>query len=161
MIAAVGVPLLAGLIPVLSAAGITVRQAIASYGLGGDFGSSWLDRVVERIGAKLLPSHYATALGNLFRRKGRLILTQLVLVSAGTMFLLVMTLSTSINYTLDEVFQRRNFDVTMSFRERQRMERLAEIASATPGIDSIELWPTYSVSILRDGKRAKEAGLGA
>ena len=39
VIAAVGVPLLAGLIPVLSAAGITVRQAIASYGLGGDFGS--------------------------------------------------------------------------------------------------------------------------
>ncbi len=161
VIAALGVPLLAGLIPVLSAAGITVRQAIASYGLGGDFGSSWLDRIVERIGAKLLPSHYATALGNLFRRKGRLILTQLVLVSAGTMFLLVMTLSTSINYTLNEVFQRRNFDVTLSFRERQRVDRLVGITSATEGIDAIELWPTYSVSILRDGKRAKEAGLGA
>jgi putative ABC transport system permease protein len=161
VIAAVGVPLLAGLIPVLSAAGITVRQAIASYGLGGDFGSSRLDRAVERIGAKLLPSHYATALGNLFRRKGRLILTQLVLVSAGTMFLLVMTLSTSIDYTLNEVFQRRNFDVTLSFRERQRADRLTGITSATEGVAATELWPTYSVSILRNGKRAKEAGLGA
>ncbi|HTP07828.1 MAG TPA: FtsX-like permease family protein [Anaerolineae bacterium] len=161
IIAALGVPLLAGLIPVLGAAGITVRQAIASYGLGGDFGSNRFDRWVERLGSKLLPSHYATALGNLFRRKGRLILTQLVLVSAGTMFLLVMTLSTSITYTLDEVFQRRNFDVTISFRERQREERIAEVAAATDGVDSIELWPTYSVSLLRDGKRAKEAGLGA
>jgi putative ABC transport system permease protein len=161
IIAALGVPLLAGLIPVLGAAGITVRQAIASYGLGGDFGSNRFDRMVERLGARLLPSHYATTLGNLFRRKGRLILTQLVLVSAGTMFLLVMTLSTSITYTLDEVFQRRNFDVTISFRERQRVERIAEIAAATEGVEAVELWPTYSVSLLRDGKRAKEAGMGA
>jgi putative ABC transport system permease protein len=161
VIAALGVPLLAGLIPVLGAAGITVRQAIASYGLGGDFGSNRFDRLVERLGARLLPSHYATALGNLFRRKGRLILTQLVLVSAGTMFLLVMTLSTSITYTLDEVFQRRNFDVTISFRERQRTERIAEVAVATDGIEETELWPAYSVALLRDGKRTKEAGLGA
>lgn len=161
IIAALGVPLLAGMIPVLGAAGITVRQAIASYGLGGDFGSNRIDRAVERLGAKLLPSHYATALGNLFRRKGRLILTQLVLVSAGTMFLLVMTLSTSITYTLDEVFQRRGFDVTVSFREPQRVERITEVTAATEGVETIELWPTYAVSILRDGKRAKEAGLGA
>ena len=161
VMAALGVPLLAGLIPVLNAAGITVRQAIASYGLGGDFGSNRLDRAVERIGAKLLPSHYATALGNTFRRKGRLILTQLVLISAGVMFLLVMTLSTSITHTLDEVFQRRDFDVTLSFRERQRVERITEVTSATKGIEAVELWPTYSASILRDGKRTKEAGLGA
>jgi putative ABC transport system permease protein len=161
VIAALGVPLLAGLIPVLGAAGITVRQAIASYGLGGDFGSNRFDRWVERFGAKLLPSYYATALGNLFRRKGRLILTQLVLVSAGTMFLLVMTLSTSITYTLDEVFQRRGFDVTVLFRERQRAERITEITAATDGVQETELWPTYSVALLRDGKRTKEAGLGA
>jgi putative ABC transport system permease protein len=161
VIAALGVPLLAGLIPVLGAAGITVRQAIASYGLGGDFGSNRFDRLVERLGAKLLPSQYATALGNLFRRKGRMILTQLVLVSAGTMFLLVMTLSTSINYTLDEVFQRRNFDVTISFREQQRTERIAEVAAATGRVEKVELWPAYSVALLRDGKRTKEAGLGA
>jgi putative ABC transport system permease protein len=160
-IAALAVPLLAGLIPVLSAAGITVRQAIASYGIGGDFGSSWLDRAVERISAKLLPSHYATALGNMFRRKGRLILTLLVLISAGTMFLLVMTLSSSITLTLDEVFMRRKFDVTMSFREPQRLERLTEIGAATPGVDRVEAWFTQSASILVNGERTKEAGLGA
>ena len=34
-------PLLAGLPPILQGARITVRQAIASYGLGGDFHSGW------------------------------------------------------------------------------------------------------------------------
>ena len=72
-------PLLAGLPPILKGAAITVREAIASYGLGGGYHSGRLDRFVEAIGARLLPTHYATALGNMFRHKGRLLLTQLVL----------------------------------------------------------------------------------
>jgi putative ABC transport system permease protein len=161
VLAAIAVPLLAGLIPVLSAATITVRQAIASYGIGGDFGSNRFDRFVERLGARLLPSHYATALGNMFRRKGRLILTLLVLISAGTMFLLVMALSTSITQTLNEVFERRHFDVTISFRGWERLERVTEVTAATPGVDRVELWLTQPATILKNGKRTKEAGLGA
>ncbi|MEW6403222.1 MAG: FtsX-like permease family protein, partial [Chloroflexota bacterium] len=66
-------PLLAGLPPVLQGASITVRQAIASYGIGSDFRSGRLDRMVEGIGQRWLPSHYATALGNMFRHKNRLL----------------------------------------------------------------------------------------
>src|SRR5512145_2175926 len=44
--AAVGVPLIAALIPVFRGALITVREAIASYGLGGSFGSNPFDRLV-------------------------------------------------------------------------------------------------------------------
>jgi putative ABC transport system permease protein len=40
-------PLLAGLPPILQGAAITVRQAIASYGLGGSYHSGRLDRLVE------------------------------------------------------------------------------------------------------------------
>jgi putative ABC transport system permease protein len=84
----------------LSGATITVREAIASYGLGADFGSNWLDRTVERVGQKFLSAPYVIAIGNMFRRKGRLILTQLVLITAGAMFLVVMSLTASINLTL-------------------------------------------------------------
>ena len=101
VIAATLIPALAALWPVLTGAAITVRAAIATYGLGGDFGSTWLDRTVERLGNRLLASSYAMALGNMFRRKGRLLLTLLVLVGAGTMFLVVMSLSSSLSYTLD------------------------------------------------------------
>jgi putative ABC transport system permease protein len=48
-VAALAAPLLAGLWPVLKGASITVREAIATYGLGADFGSSAFDRLVERI----------------------------------------------------------------------------------------------------------------
>ena len=83
-VCAIAAPLLAGFPPVLKGARITVRQAIASYGIGGDFHSGRIDRIVERIGQRWLPSYYATALGNMFRHKGRLILTQLVLIAAGS-----------------------------------------------------------------------------
>jgi putative ABC transport system permease protein len=90
-LAALAVPVLAALYPVLHGASITVRQAIASHGLGGDFGSGWIDRFVERLGKRFLVSYNAMALANIFRRKGRLVLTQLVLVIAGVMFMMVMS----------------------------------------------------------------------
>jgi putative ABC transport system permease protein len=159
--AAIAVPLLAGLIPVLQGAAITVREAIASYGLGGDFGTSRLDRAVERLGARLLPSHYATALGNMFRRKGRLILTQLVLITAGTMFLIVMALSSSITFTLDEEFGRRGYDATIWFNNNQRIDRLIETAKSVEGVTQGEVWYTHSATVLKNGQHTKEAGLGS
>ena len=159
--AAIAAPLVAALWPVLGGANITVREAIASYGLGGDFGSSWLDRSVERIGQRLLPSSYAMALSNMFRRKGRLILTQLVLVMAGTMFLMVMSLSASITRTLDNDLGRRGYDMQIWFEGEQRIERVVEIAESLDEVDEAEVWFTHSATILREGQRLKEAGLGA
>ena len=53
VICAIAAPLLAGLPPVWKGAKITVREAIASYGLGSDFHSGWIDRMVERHWAAL------------------------------------------------------------------------------------------------------------
>jgi putative ABC transport system permease protein len=97
----------------------------------------------------------------MFRRKGRLILTQLVLIAAGTMFLMVMSLSSSITATLDGEFARRNYDMFSILYDNQRADRVKAIAQTIPGVEKAELWFTTSVSILKEGQRAKEAGLGA
>ncbi|MDH4138234.1 MAG: ABC transporter permease, partial [Anaerolineae bacterium] len=161
VMAAIAAPLIAALWPVLKGATITVREAIASYGLGGDFGSSWLDRAVERIGRRFLPSHYAVALGNMFRRKGRLALTQLVLVTAGAMFLIVMSLSSSVTFTLDNEFKRRGYDAVISFDGRERIDRAVTMAQSLDEVEKAEVWFSQPASILRQGQRTKEAGLGA
>ncbi|UCC87702.1 MAG: ABC transporter permease [Anaerolineales bacterium] len=160
-ISAIAAPLAAALWPVLGGATITVREAIASYGLGGSFGSSWLDRNVERIGQRFLRSSYAIALSNLFRRKGRLILTQLVLVTAGTMFLMVMSLSASISFTLDNDIARRGYDTLLYFEDYQRIDRVLEVADSLEKVEKAEVWFTHSATLLRGGRRAKEAGLGS
>ncbi|MEW5718559.1 MAG: FtsX-like permease family protein [Chloroflexota bacterium] len=156
--AAIAVPLLAALIPVAQGAAVTVRQAIASYGLGGDFGSSRLDRWIEQIGARFLPAHYATALGNLFRRKGRLALTLVVLITAGTMFLMVQSLASSIDATLEKIYATRRYDITIQFAGFPRIDRAVEMAQQVEGIEKSEVHFTHSANLIVGGKRVKDAG---
>lgn len=160
-IAATLIPALAALWPVLTGAAMTVRAAIATYGIGGDFGSNWLDRAVERIGNRILTSSYAIALGNMFRRKGRLTLTQLALIAAGTMFLIVMTLSASLSYTLDTDLKRSSFDIRLGFDEPQSENRVMSMIRSVPGVAEAEMWYTTPAAILKAGQRLKEAGSGA
>ena len=162
VLAAIAAPLLAALWPVLKGAGITVREAIASYGLGsGRFGRSHFDRLIERLGRRLLSAPYAVALGNMFRRKARLLLTQAVLIVAGGMFLMVMSLSASITQTLDNEFGRRNYDVFFVFQDNQRIDRTLDMANSVQGVEKAEVWFTQPASILNQGQRAQDAGLGA
>lgn len=162
LLAATAVPLLAALWPVLQGAHITVREAIATYGLGGNYGTNRFDRFIEQSSSRYLPSAYAAALGNMFRRKGRLILTQLVLVVAGVMFLTVMTLIHSTNHTLDNEMARRGYDARIGFIGDYRAEQIAEIAQMIPGVDEYEVWYSQSATILREGERLRDAaGLGA
>lgn len=159
--AAILIPLLAALRPVLGGAAITVREAIASYGLGGDFGSNWLDKTIDRLGRRFFSSPYAIALANLFRRKGRLILTQLVLITAGTMFLIVISLAKSTNLTVNNDLARRNYDVRLAFEERQRADWLVNMAQTVPGVEQAQVWLTQPASILKAGQRLRDAGVGA
>ena len=138
-----------------------VREAMASYGLGGDFGSGRFDQFIERVGRRLLPSHYAAALANTFRRKGRLILTETVLIVAGAMFLMLMALNSSITATLDAEFARRDYDLTIQFEQIQRIDRAVPIATEVPGVAKAEMWFAHSVSILKQGQRTKEAGIAS
>ncbi|MBN1536536.1 MAG: FtsX-like permease family protein [Anaerolineales bacterium] len=161
VIAALVVPLVASLIPVLHGAGITVREAISSYGLGADFKSGKLDRGVEHTLGRFLASQDAIALTNTFRRKGRLALTQGVLVTAGVMFLIVMSISTSITATIDMEYKRRDYDLTISFKDFQRIERVEKLVYSVPGVKKVTLWCIVPVMILRDGEKIKDAGMGS
>lgn len=152
-------PLLAGLPPILKGAAITVRQAIASYGLGGGYRSGRVDRLVESVGERLLPSHYATALGNMFRHKGRLIMTQLVLIAAGTSFLMVMSLNSSLDLTLDNYFGRMQFDTRVYFTQNERADRIEAIAESVPGVEEAEIRFAQQANLFVAGQQVKDAGL--
>lgn len=159
--AAVGAPLLATLPPILRGASMTVREALATYGLGADYGSSAVDRAVERFGRSFLSTAMATALGNLFRRKGRLLLTLLTLATAGVMFIVVMSLVASITLTLDNEQARQQYDVRVGLAEAAAAEELLETVADVPGVDEAQSWYVRSAALLRDGERLRDsAGLG-
>jgi len=156
------VPLIAALWPVLKGASISVREAIATYGIGADFGTGRFDMAIERLGAALLPSSYAAALGNVFRRKVRLILTLLVLVVAGTMFLVVMSLISSTIYTLDNEMARQRYDFRIGFTQDQPASQLLAMVEEVDEEWQAETWYSRNATILREGERLLDsAGLGA
>lgn len=155
-------PLLAALGPVLRGASMTVRVAIASYGLGADFGSNRFDLWVERIGARFLPTLYAAALGNLFRRKGRLLLTQSVLIIASLMFLVLMSLIASVNLTLDNEMARSRYAVRLGFSSDQSEQKVIELARSVALTQQVEVWQRLPMDMTKDGEALRQKGsLGA
>ena len=162
VISAIAIPLLAVLWPVLKGTAITVREALSTYGLGGDFSYSLLDRVVEKFGRLFLPTLYAASLGNLFRRKGRLFMTLLALTMAGVMFLVVMALIASTNLTLDNEMNRQGYDVRIGFTSDQDTNEVLELTQTITGVVEAEMWYSRNATILRAGERLQDsAGLGA
>jgi len=162
VVAAAVSPLAAALWPVMKGARISVREAIATYGLGSDFGRGVFDRAVDAIGERLLPTTYAAALGNMLRRKGRLLLTLSGLMVAGVMFLIVMSLVSSTRLTLDNDMARRGYDLRIAFAQPQEGEDIRRVLAATPGVSEAEIWFSHNATLLRDGERLRNAtGLGA
>jgi len=132
------VPLLVSLVPVIGGARITPHQAISSYGLGAGFGRNWLDRLVGRV--RRLPRPLALSLRNTFRRKARVALTMFTLVLGGVMFIVVMSVGTSFNNTLEIVLDAFGFDVLVAFERSHRVTQLIDVAERIPGVTTAEVW---------------------
>lgn len=148
------VPLLAALAPILRGSAMTVRVAMASYGLGADFGNSRFDVWFEKILGRWLPTLYAAALGNLFRRKGRLWLTQGVLIIASVMFLVLASLMTSLNLTLDNELARSRYAVKLGFSMDQPMTDIRALTQSLAGIEKLEFWQRLPIEITTTDDRA-------
>lgn len=139
IIAGLLIPLLAALAPVLSGSRISVREAIASYGLGGgNFGTGALDRLVERLRA--LPRPLLLSLRNTFRRKGRLGLTLTTLIVSGAVFMAVWSVRASMYTTLAQMNAFRQADFELMLAQPQRADRVERAAQSISGVARVESW---------------------
>ncbi len=155
-------PLLAALWPIWKGASMSVRQAIGSYGLGADFGSGGFDRWLERKAGSLLPTLYAVALGNLLRRKARLLWTQSVLIIAGVLFIVIISLIASVNLTLDNELARSRYAVRVGFAQNQTAEQIEKIVHAISPTAGLEFWNRVPAEIFYREKLLRQSGsLGA
>ncbi len=96
----------------------------------------------------------------MFRRKGRLLMTEIVLITAGSAFLMVMGLNSSIGLTMENIYARSKYDSLIAFSQNERVEHVTNLASAIPGVESIELHLIQSASLFVEGQLVKEAGIG-
>ncbi|MFN8494847.1 MAG: FtsX-like permease family protein [Caldilineaceae bacterium] len=130
-------PILAALIPVLTGARITVREAISTYGLTGSSG------LVERLVARLRNAPYLLLLliGNVFHNKVRMTMTQLTLIGSGIIFIAVLGMYDSTQYTFgNELRSIHQYAVTLAFEQPQRQARIEPLVSTQPGVIAAEGW---------------------
>ncbi|HTP09856.1 MAG TPA: FtsX-like permease family protein [Anaerolineae bacterium] len=137
VIIAVCVPLLAALWPVFSGVRITVRQAISNYGIGGSFGKGLLDRLLSRL--RFLPRTVSLTIRNTFRRKGRVVLTEITLVMAGVVFIMVTSSGASFTYTVNYLTDTLGLRVLINFQRPYRSAEIVNIIEAQPHIDRSEM----------------------
>lgn len=148
---ALGMPLLASAWPIWAGARITVREAMASYGLGkGRFGRGPLDHLLLLV-QRLLPLRrpLVISLRNTFRRKGRLALTMATLSLAGAIFVGVFSVRSSLFHTLALANRYDNYDVAVEFSRPYRDQQIQDAARQTPGVTAVETWGSNSALRLR------------
>ena len=144
LIVVVVAPLVAALVPIISGSRITVNQAINTYGLSAKI--SRLDKALAQ--ARRLPRIFLLMISNTFRKKGRVLLTQITLVLSGLIFMMVMTARDSAAHTFGDVlFSILRFDVTLSLQEPERIKRLESLTSEHPDVEAVEMWGLNTGSI--------------
>ena len=107
---------------------------------------------------RFLPTIYAAALGNLFRRKARLLLTQSVLIIAGTSFLLLTSLIASLNLTLDNEMARSRYAVRLGFGSDQIVAKVAEVLAGVDPAATFETWQRLPLDLNKDNEALRQKG---
>jgi putative ABC transport system permease protein len=154
-------PVLAALPPIVSGSRITVREAIASYGLGGGaFGRGILDRGLQRL--RCLSRPMLLSLRNTVRRKTRLALTLGTLILGGAIFIAVLSVQLSLARTIDEIYGFTSFDIEVTFSQPYPLTQVQRLAQALPGVSHLEGWELHTAHRIRpDGTQGGQLQLTA
>jgi putative ABC transport system permease protein len=154
------VPLLAALIPMLKTVRVTVREALSDYGLGSEEKQKPAKSKVKSLGFISRPVRIS--MRNVFRRKGRLILTLSTLILSGAIFIAVMNLFGTFDKTMQDVEKYFLADVNVSFNRAYRYDEVAALTMSVPGVKSAEGWMILNGEIVSaDGETANELALVA
>jgi putative ABC transport system permease protein len=155
---AILVPLAAALWPVWRGTGVTVREAVSDFGIGGmrakGMVDRWVDTGLDQL--KKLPRPVLLSLRNTFRRKGRLALTLLTLTVAGTVFMAVFSVRSSLYTTLDQAMDYFHYDIGVGFTQSYRASRIEQEVMKVPGIKAAETWGYTSGRVLHDERKESE-----
>ncbi|MBL0886652.1 FtsX-like permease family protein [Myceligenerans indicum] len=148
--AGIGVPLLVALVPLVRSSRITVRQAIDAQGTGTAVPGGRVERVVARLRG---PGRtQLMALRNVFRRRGRLVLTAGLLAVAGSMFLTGLNTAGGWSALVSRSIEQRSYDAEIQLDQGYDAVRLTELALDTPGVRDAEAWGRTATSVHDPGR---------
>ncbi len=153
LIVVLAAPLLASLIPILSGARTTVRDAISTYGLSSKAGL--LERILAKI--KHVSRMLLLAISNAFRHKWRVTLLEVSLVMSGLVFMMVISVRDAVEHTIrDVMFSILDADATYVLNRVERIEEIDKLVLSYPGVKSDEMWGLINATIRPMGQPESE-----
>jgi putative ABC transport system permease protein len=133
------VPLLAAAYPVWKGSAISVREALADFGVSRNtFGSSVFDRMLAGVGGRSRP--LLLAIRNSFRRRTRLVLTLITLAAGGIFFMSGINIRASMIKTIDHWLGSEKYDLNVAFEGSYPSEQIERAIKNTPGVVRSESW---------------------
>ncbi len=130
-----------------------MREAVSTYGLSTRVGT--LEKVLNRL--RVVSRLMIVTISNTFRHKGRVVLLQIALVLSGVVFMMVVGVRDSATYTFkDLLFTILNANITMVFKNPERIDYIKELTLEYPGIKAVEMWGFGSGNIRPCGQPATD-----
>jgi len=137
LIAALAVPVVASLIPVLGGVRVTVQKAISSSGIEEKGKYGLFDRLLLRV--RGLPRPVLLSVRNTFRRKARLSLTLGTLILAGALFITVVNVRGSMMAEFDTLLEEYfDYQVMLSLDGDYQSQGIVRRAERMPGVTRAE-----------------------
>ncbi|MCR8641691.1 FtsX-like permease family protein [Paenibacillus sp. N1-5-1-14] len=154
------IPLLAGLYPIMLSTRVTLLDLINGRSAGGDYGHSRIDRLIERI--KGISRPMLLSLRNTVRRKGRLVMTLIILSLGCAMTLSVLSAYASTQRTTDNSIAYSNYDISYEFATSYPASDIERVTSQVSGVTKFESWGSRTVNRVRaDGVESDDFTLVA
>lgn len=156
------VPLIAGLVPVISGSKVTVLRAISGdlaraegkpLHRGPRRESAW-EKFQTRVAVMLahrgihIPRPFLISLRNTFRRRGRLMLTLFTLTMGGAIFIAVFNVRITLHDYVNAIGDYFRADIELDFDQPYRESKVRQFAMQVPGVQDVEGWQGMSTDLL-------------
>lgn len=133
------IPLTVAYVPIAKATRVTVREAIADYGIvRGRMAGEWLDHMISHV--RGLDRTLVLGIRNAFRRTGRLVLTLLLLTAAGAMFMSSLNVEAAWKHNLVEAAADRTHDLEIRLNRPEDEASVINTISGVPGVARVFRW---------------------
>ena len=151
-------PALAAVGPIWTGVRVPLTEALGSHGQEHHGQPDRLDRLVDAMAARMLPTLEASALSQCFRARSRMLMTQSVLVLSGIGFMTLLNLVSALEGTLDHELASHHYQVKLAFNQPQSMAILQSIIRKHDAAIDIEGWARHPLQILHAGQPVHATG---
>jgi putative ABC transport system permease protein len=139
------VPMILSAVPLIRGSRISVRAALANFGVNAN-PSQWQSRLFANSETLKL------SVRNIFRQRSRLALTLALLTIGGAIFMTALNVSDAWYANLGRISKQRQYDLEVRFDQRILVDSLMMQVRLIEGVKDVEAWDYSTTSFSIDGK---------